>query len=109
MPSCSLAPPESDSYGHRATVESAVEDAQVGVDVDFETGAENRTAESLQFGAERLDVTQPCGVAMADHHRSQQLDGAGPATNPGMLASGVLIPDLGSVELALAAFGAEKR
>ena len=92
-----------------ATVQRAVEDAQVAVDVDLEARPENWTAEPLQFGAERLDVTQPGGVAVTRHHLAQHLHRAGPATDPVVLAAGVLTVDLGGVELAFAAFGAEYR
>ncbi len=56
-----------------------------------------------------LDVTQSGGVAVARHHRPQQLGGAGPAAHPGVLAGRVLALGLGGIELALAALGAEDR
>ena len=46
---------------------------------------------------------------MPHHHVAQQLHRAGPATDPIVLVAGVFTLDLGGVQLALAAFGAEYR
>ena len=46
---------------------------------------------------------------MTRHHLAQHLHRAGPAADPVVLVSGVLALDLGGVELALTAFGAEYR
>ncbi len=54
--------------------------------VDLEGGPEHRATEPLQLRAVGLDVTQPGGVAVACHHRPQQLRGPGPAADPGVLA-----------------------
>ena len=70
---------------------------------------EHRAAEPLQFRAVGLDVAQPGGVAVARHHRAQQLRGPGPAADPGVLAGGVLTFGLRGVELALATLAAEHR
>ena len=46
---------------------------------------------------------------MAHHHVAQQLHRPGSATDPIVLVAGVLTLDLGGVQLAFAAFGAEYR
>ena len=56
--------------------------------------------------AERVDVAQPGGVAVACHHRPEQLGGPGPALHPPELALGVLTFGLGGVQPALASLRA---
>ena len=56
--------------------------------------------------AERVDVAQPGGVAVARHHRPQQLRGAGAPMHPQVLGLGVLTFGLRGIELPLATLGA---
>ena len=60
----------------------------------------------LHLIAERVDVTQPGGVAVPRHHRAQQLGGPGPPVHAPVLGLGMLAFGLGGVELTLAALGA---
>ena len=78
MPSCSFAPPDSDSYGTVRPAQRAATDPQRAVDLDLEGVTEHDAAQALHLIAERVDVTQPGGVAVPGHHRAQQLGGPGP-------------------------------
>ena len=106
MPSCSFAPPDSDSYGTVRPRQRAAADPQLAVDLDLEGVAEHDAAQPLHLIAERVDVTQPGGVAVPGHHRAQQLRGPRPPVHPKVFGLGMLAFGFGGVELALAALGA---
>ena len=106
MPSCSFAPPDSDSYGTVRPGQRAAADPQLAVDLDLEGVAEHDAAQPLHLIAERVDVAQPGGVAVPGHHRAQQLRGPRPPMHPKVFGLGVLAFGFGGVELALAPLGA---
>src|SRR6185436_19642094 len=92
---------------HGATVQGAAADLQFAVDVDLEGGSEDGAAEPFDLGAERIDVAQSGVVAVAGHHRPQQLNGPGSAANSLVGRSGVFAGDLRGIQLSGASFGAE--